>query len=477
MPVPMTQPLKHLAILVAIELALAAPLLSQDQLVLISPHWEGVRTEFGNAFKRHYREETGGDVDLKWLDAGGTSDILKFVRSEFKAKPDGIGVDVMFGGGVDPFQELQRQEFLEPYRLPDDQLALLAPRINGAPLYDADYHWYAATMAGFGIIYNKVVLARLGLPEPRTWEDLARPELFTWVGSADPRKSGSVHMAYEIILQAYGWERGWQIITAMGANVRGFASYAGQTPKDVVVGEVAYGLTIDSYAWDQVREAGEEMIGYVMPQDLTVVSGDGIALIRGAPHLPTAQRFMRFVLSETGQKLWMLRLGEPDGPQKFELGKFSVMPAVYAQVAGRTPVTMDPFQWHSDFEYDATRGSLRWVLVNDLIGTFVIDPHRNLTTRWRRAIEAGNTDSALVALAQLPVSEKDVERLIASASWQSAAFRNRTLSEWGGVAREKYEVDTGIGDVARNLPAIGALVLGIIAVLYIRRHSGAAKPP
>ena len=457
--------------LVAAALLSDRPVWSQDQLVLLSPHWEGVRTEFGNAFKRAHTRETGREVELKWLDAGGASDILKFIRSEFKNKPAGIGVDVMFGGGTDPFEELRNRGFLEPYRLPEGQLAQLVPRISGVPLYDPDHHWYAATMAGFGIIYNKVVLARLGLPEPRTWEDLARPELFTWVGSADPRKSGSVHMAYEIILQAYGWERGWQIIAGMGANVRGFASYAGQTPKDVAVGEVAYGLSIDSYAWHQIREAGEEMIGFVMPRDLTVISGDGIALLRGGPHPEVARRFLRFVLSEEGQKLWMLRVGEEDGPRKFELGKFSVMPAIYEKVAGRTAVVSNPFLWKSEFLYDAAKGSARWGIVNDLIGAFVIDPHRDLAVRWREMIRQGDAD--LAELATIPVQEQEIERLVADGSWKATEFRNRTLLSWAAEARRKYGRSTSAFDLARNLPAVVALLLGVISFLYMRRHSRA----
>ena len=102
---------------------------------------------------------------------GGTPDILKFLRSEFKNKPNGIEIDLFFGGGTDPYTELKKQGVLEAYRVP-------------------------------------IVLNRLRFPEPKTWGDLARPELFSWVRSADPRKSGSVHMAYEIILQAHGWERG-----------------------------------------------------------------------------------------------------------------------------------------------------------------------------------------------------------------------------------------------------------------------------
>ena len=453
-------------------LLMAGAAFAEDQLVFISPHWEGVRVEFGDAFKRRYQADTGRRVDLKWLDVGGASDILKFVRSEFKNKPEGIGVDLFFGGGTDPYVELKKLGVLQPYRVREEILRELSPTIGGVPLYDPDFTWYAATMAGFGIIYNKVILKRLGLPEPHTWEDLARPELFSWVGSADPRKSGSVHMAYEIILQAYGWEQGWRIITAMGANVRGFSGYASQTPKDVTLGEVAYGLSIDSYAWHQVKEVGEEMIGFVMPEDLTVVNGDAIALLKGAPHREAATRFIEFVLSEEGQKLWILHQGEPDGPQGYELGKFSVLPGLYPKIQGRTSVRLNPFAWKSNFTYDADKGSRRWTLFNDLIGTMIIEPQGLLAAAWKRAIKADQTEETLDQLATMPIDEAEAEALIAGGRWQEPEFRNRTLGEWSALARQKYGAEAGGGKFLRNLPALLALVLGAGMFAYLRRRRG-----
>ena len=431
---------------------------AQDELVLVSPHWEGVRKEFSEGFSRRYERDTGRKVEFKWLDVGGTSDILKFIRAEFKSKPEGIGIDLFFGGGVDPFVDLKNIGLLMPHRVSDEVMAGLVPDINGVPLRDADSAWYAATMAGFGIIYNKEILRRLDLPEPKTWEDLARSEVFSWVGSADPRKSGSVHMAYEIILQAYGWQRGWGIITALGANVRGFSGYASQTPKDVTLGEVAYGLAIDSYAWHQVREVGEEMIGFVMPADLTVVNGDGIALLKGAPQRELAGRFVDFVLSEEGQKLWMLRPGEADGPRKYELGKFSVRPDLYDKVAGRTAVQVNPFAWQSDFVYDAERGGKRWGLVNDMIGALIIDPHQDLTRAWQRS--AGRGVESVV-----PLTEEEAMALLDDGRWKDVEYRNRTMAEWATIARGRYGSDSGW----RNLPALFALVVGGVMYAYLRR--------
>ena len=445
---------------------------AQDELVLISPHWEGIRVEFGDAFQAQYQQETGRSVKLKWLDVGGASDILKFIRSEFRNKPDGIGVDLFFGGGTDPYTELKNLGLLEVYRLPDAILQKIPPSIGGVPLYDRDHTWYAVMMAGFGIVYNKIVLKRLGFPEPSSWEDLTRPELISWVGSADPRKSGSVHMMYEIILQAYGWERGWQIITALGANVRGFSSGANQTPKDVAIGEVAYGLAIDSYAWAQVREAGEDKIGYVMPEDLTVINGDAIAILKGAPHRQIAEHFIRFALSEPGQKLLLVRQGEPDGPQEFELSKFSVLPELYDKTKDRTSVRLNPFDWHSDFVYDAAKGSARWGIVNDLIGTFIIDPHRKLVATWKARLRENGSEEAVHHIVAVGVTEAGVQQWAEAGDWKNAEFRNRTMNQWANLAQQVYQSDASDRQrFVRSLPMLVALVLTASMSVYLYRRS------
>ena len=105
--------------LLSVGLLLAFPGVgSADRLVLISPHWEGIKYEFERAFKAWYRRETGRNVDLEWIDVGGTSETLRFIQSEFKSKPAGIGIDVFFGGGVDPYMALKADTLLQPYRLP-----------------------------------------------------------------------------------------------------------------------------------------------------------------------------------------------------------------------------------------------------------------------------------------------------------------------------------------------------------------------
>ena len=114
--------------------------------------------------RRVIRQRPGRSVELDWLDVGGSSETLRYIESEYKNKPTGIGIDVFFGGGYDPYLALKKAQLLEPYTLPKALLDKIPERLTGVPLYDPDYTWYGATLAGFGIVYNKVVLGLTKLP-------------------------------------------------------------------------------------------------------------------------------------------------------------------------------------------------------------------------------------------------------------------------------------------------------------------------
>jgi len=411
--------------------------LPERKLVIISPHWEGIREEFSRAFTEWTQNNFGHRTRIEWLDVGGTSDALRYVRSEFKRSPEGINIDLFFGGGLDPYLQLASEGLLSPCRLPAEILDRIPQDHSGIEIYDPELRWFGTCLSGFGIIYNRKVLQFLGLPEPRDWADLAHPRYFTWVGSGDPRSSGSVHMAYEIILQAYGWEKGWANIVRTAANVRNFSRSGGDVPVETALGEVACGLAIDVYAWRQISEVGPERMGFVLPEGLTVVNPDSVAVLKGAPNRDLAEKFVAFVLSEHGQLLFVLKPGVAGGPKKFPLARLPVIPGLARERADDAAVTFDPFTWRGGFTYDAAKGSLRWIILNDLIGATLIDTHQDLVAAWR-AVKDRPPGSRLIAeLTRPPVSEDDLLRM-ARENWSDAEFRARTRARWTAEARERY---------------------------------------
>ena len=446
---------------------LACPTLSsaQDELIIISPHHEGIETEFGKNFEDWYHKQTGRTVKTDWRDVGGTSSNYRFIESEFKRVPDGIGIDIFFGGGTDNYLRLSNMGWLHAYKLPGTQLEQMIQSFHGIPLYDAEHRWYGAALSSFGIMYNEELRELLQLPTVSTWKDLGNLALVGKIGAADPRESGSAHMVYEIILQTLGWEEGFALLTKIGGNVRGFSAGANAIPTDVVAGQVIYGLAIDFYAYGQIAIVGADKIKYVVPADGGVVTADPIAILKGAPNLAVAERFLEFVLSEDAQKLWMLRnkptksqlaeakddpekrltlnkITDPEGPEwKGGLNRASVLPTLYDKLGERC-IVPNPFAMEgSPFQYDSDKGGTRWNIVNDLFGILIIDSHKDLVNAWKaiqKSKDPAKRDAAIAVLTKMPITEAEAMEL-ASGAWKDPEVRNEKMKEWGQFAKEKFK--------------------------------------
>ncbi|MCS7193183.1 MAG: extracellular solute-binding protein [Armatimonadetes bacterium] len=406
--------------------------MAQDKLVLVSPHWEGIQREFDWAFQDYYRKRTKRTVTLQWLDVGGTMAILRYIRTNFSKSPEGIGIDIFWGGGVDPYLQLKREKLLQPVKLTSDLLKKFPKTVAGVPLYDPEGYWFGAALSGFGIIFNKAVLKTLNVNHPRTWEDLTAPQLFNWIAMPDPRRSGSAHMMCEIILQAYGWEKGWDVLAKIFANSKRVAPGSDEPVTDVANGEIAAAPNIDFYAWAKIAEAGEEMLGFVYPPKLTFINPDAIAILKGAPNQKVAQTFIEFVLSEEGQKLWLLPKGAIGGPKQFTLARMSILANLYEQLKGQSVIKVNPFRFKPGFRYDSQKGDRRIDVLNSLLGAFFIVPHRELKAYWQRAISSGRKVTF-----RPPVSEAEIMRLADRWSIDRKLAAEKE-SEWGRIAKNLY---------------------------------------
>ncbi|MDR1191949.1 MAG: extracellular solute-binding protein [Verrucomicrobiales bacterium] len=406
-----------------------------DELIIASPHWEGVRYEFGRAFEQFYRAQTGRPMRVRWRDLGGASQIEKALNASFDATPDSAQVDILFGGGLDPYFSQKARGQLQRHRLPAELLAQIPANLGGFPIVDPDYMFYGAALSSFGILQNNRVLALTKRPAVATWADLGRPELRGWVSSTDPRKSGAFHMIYEIILQAHGWDRGWAVIYQMSGNVAQFLDNASGPVKEVSLGNVAAAPALDTYGLMQQSFLGKDNLALVIPRDLSVINPDGIAILKGAPNPRAAGMFVDFVMSPRGQALWMNPRGAAGGAEKFDIARMGIIPALYP--ADRAP---NPFRQNYSFPYQPKLGSTRWALVNDLIGQTIIDVHPQLRRCWR-------------AILSVPVAERgpfvkkftapfisEEEAVASAALWRQDPAAARTLAEsWMKQAVNRYQ--------------------------------------
>lgn len=393
-----------------------------NAITIISPHTSEIKAEFKKAF-----EAKNPDLQVTWQDQGGTADILGYVRNQYASKPkdEGIGVDLFFGGGGETFAELEQDGFLQPldsdYKIP--------AALNGVPLVGKDKTWVAAALSGFGILYNKNIAARDKLPLPQSWADMANPALQDRIEMVDPRHSGSAHTTYEIILQSNGWEKGWKILTAMAGNSRKFVRGSSEPLQDVQNGEAVFAPAIDFYARNTIERAGADKLGYIEPKGQYVITADPIGLMKGASHSQNAKKFVDFVMSPEGQKLWYLPKGAEGGPKQDSLMRIPALPAVFNPIPKNALIQTNPYNNKNEAKYDADTASIRRRALDDLIGSVLVDNHGAIQKAWKK-------NPSLEATGFVPISEAELMKI--APQWDDPKVVAKTKSAWAEAARKKF---------------------------------------
>ncbi len=348
---------------------------SGARLVIITPDDEDIRNEFRWAFADWHRRKYGEAVDVQYLNPGGTNDIRRELQLRYQAIRDAnggrlppedqidIGIDLVWGGGDYYFNsQLKPLGILRPLDLDPKFLAEVFPQptLAGVKLYDQDTdrsgkplppRWVGVCLASFGIIYNPDLYRALDLSAPRTWSDLANPGLFRSLTLADPSHSGTASTTYMVIIQRAmadaeseflnlpqnrgkpaaelkstpqyqaaldaGWKQGMRQLLLIAANARYFSDDAEQLPNDVASGDAAAGTAIDFYGRVTEQTVGPGRERFIVPAAATAITPDPIAILYGThgKQLVLAKHFIQFLLSPEGQRLWILRPGQPGSPR------------------------------------------------------------------------------------------------------------------------------------------------------------------
>lgn len=240
---------------------------AEETLVIITPHNEAIRHEFGRAFREWYRARTGRTIAVDWRVIGGTSEIARFLEGEYTAafqnywtrslnKPwsqevqaafanhrlpadapaiahearaaflasnVSCRIDLFFGGG--PYDFMRQAS---AGRIVDSGVlqrhpewfneAVIPQRYAGEDYWDPQGRWVGTVLSAYGIVYNRDSLRRLGFnEEPTRWDDLKDPRLLGEVALADPTKSGSIAKAFENVIQQQ-MQRRWTLLKASAGS-------------------------------------------------------------------------------------------------------------------------------------------------------------------------------------------------------------------------------------------------------------------
>lgn len=224
------------------------------------------------------------DIKVEWV-RDGTTQLMARLEAELNAgaaKPD-----VLLIADSVTMASLKARGLLQPYLSPGRQG-------HDPALYDPQGYYYGTKLITTGIAYNTRAAIR-----PRSWQDLARPELKGQVSMPSPLYSGAalIHLATLTGEASLGW-RYYEQLKANGASAQGGN---GGVLTAIASGTKPYGVLVDYMA---IREKAKGApIEFVFPAEGVSMVTEPVAILQSARHAEAARKFVDFVLSRAGQEV------------------------------------------------------------------------------------------------------------------------------------------------------------------------------
>ncbi len=299
-------------------------------------------------------------------------------------QPDHGGADVYWSASPRTFARLARDNTWR--KLPIDTGAL--PRqVGKTELGDAAGFYTASELAGFGFAVSPPTLAQRGLPLPSDWTDLTDPRLAGLIALPVPTRVGFAPPMVEIVLQAYGWQRGWALWSEIAANARPIERGSTFVTDEITAGRCAIGLSIDFFVNSAIANGAE--LSFIYPRH-TGLNPAHVAITRNSSNPEGATAFVNFLLSLNGQKL----LAHPD------IRRLPIRPDAYA---GLPASQFNPFAAAAEggLQFDSDAARPRLATSASLFQHMLIEPLAKLTPLWRRLQTAEQAGKPLPKVRQL----------------------------------------------------------------------------
>lgn len=292
---------------------------------------------------------------------------IAYVREQ----PVGSRPEVFWASAPDAFEVLSSEKLLAKIGKGDPSLP---QKIGNYPINDPEGYYRGQALAGYGIMWNTRYLKANNLPEPKEWADLTKPIYFGHLAISSPSRSGTTHLTVETILQAEGWNKGWEQLLAICGNSAAITERSFGVPDGVSNGQFGIGLVIDFFGL-AAKNSGMP-VEFVYPSQTAIVPAN-IGLIEGAKSPEAGRRFIDFTLSEEGQLLLL----DP------KISRLPVLPSVYAKAPAGYP---NPFSGkiQAKVNFDANLSEARYYLVLSLFDQMITFRHKELVAAMKEIIEA-----------------------------------------------------------------------------------------
>ena len=233
---------------------------------------------------KDFEAETGITVDMTRKSSGE-------IYAQVKAEAENPKGDVWWAGTGDPHLQAAQEELTIQYESP------LMGELHDWAINQAeagDHRTVGVYSGALGFGYNKDLLAENGLPEPKCWADLIKPEFKGHVQIANPNSSGTAYTMLATIVQLMGEDEGFEYMKALHKNVNQYTKSGSAPIKAAGLGETTVGIVFLHDAVAQVA-AGFPIVP-VAPCEGTGYEIGSMSIIEGARNEDEAKQFYDWAL-------------------------------------------------------------------------------------------------------------------------------------------------------------------------------------
>ncbi len=277
---------------------------------------EALRSRFlASSIARSY-----GIVDVVFL----KEDVSKWpiYASEGKA-------DIFLIGGYAVYKDLCDKGYLKPIRDPE---VLDIARSIGAQVYrgaDGSVCFIAVSRTIFSYTINTAFLSKYSLSQPTSWGDLVNPVYAkpllageALVSFPKPSKSTTAARTLQMILQKYGWDDGWVLLTVIGA-LSYIVESSEKARDDVALGISGLAPTVLVYGI-RAEEASGGKAKFVAARGEVLPDISPVAVAANTRNEEAALAFIKWLLSPEGQRalaelFYYLPYVKPEGTRLEEI--------------------------------------------------------------------------------------------------------------------------------------------------------------
>ena len=340
-----------------------------------------------------------------------------------------------------------------------------------------DFIWVGTGISSFGFTVNHEALDMQGIYQPTQWEDLASPANYLddedkAIVIVDSLTSKLNARIYQIILQHYGWEDGWDILTRMAANAEVYtSSVAARTA--VVWAENSIVLSSETYGI--IARMENPHCEYIVPVDAASLFPKPIALAINVDNQTAAESFIEYVLSAEAQAIWLIMGIDclPINTDAFQTPFGLTRTDIYSIYNDTIDTEAVNFNYTLGFQnYETSMNYFHQTLV---------EPHSLLSTTWGEMINQLSGGS--ITMQEFADYVDDLIQvnmtLAESIEWNEqyktdSIFADLKDSEWRTFAENKYndiyfDLTGGFIDEYNKISFIVLPILLIELIIVLRR--------